>query len=330
MCKVMFPSKKKVNGVLNSASYNGRNQKLSERFYHIQDQCDVRYSGISKATRGWTNIKNQKGNGIQHFYNFRADPALGKDFIACRRIPCACDSCVDQLKEPWIPNLRHDKQPRYRPNNTSCVLWNVMGEYNNWILRSIVDSSSNKKPSTSVIDSTVFQSGIKNRTLAMISVIEKGNYATISTTDSSAISGYYICELKSNAYTLAEPYNNGTERIPAGEFVCNITWLNPVPHCRTMFSHGMKDEQHLNSVVRIQHVVDENVSFSKLTSSTCLPNSMKSNLRLLMDKNTIIIDDECHDQIVETIHTLNHLDYEEYFYSSEEVIDSDEESLFHI
>ena len=95
-----------------------------------------------------------------------------------------------------------------------------------------------------------------------------------------------------------------------------------------MFSHGMKDEVHLHSVVRVQHVVDENVKFSSLTSTASLPNSMKSNLTELLDKNTIVIDDHCHDNIVEIIHIMKHLDYNEYFYLSEELRDSDEESEF--
>lgn len=275
-------------------------------------------------------MKNQKGNGIQHYYNFRADPALGKDRIACRRIPCGCDFCLKQLDQPWMSNVSYDKQPRYKPNNTSCILWNVLGELNNWIIISIVDTAPNDKVSTSDIDLSVFQSGIEKRTLAMMSVIEVGNYAAISTTDNNAISGYYICEIKSHAYTLDEVYVHGTERIPAGEIVCDITWLNPVPHCRTMFSHGMKDDDHLHSVVRVQHIVDEKVSFSKLSTSRQLPKTMKCNLKELMDKNTIVIDEECHDLIVETIHSLNHLDYEEFYYSSENLMDSDDESIFDI
>ena len=49
-----------------------------------------------------------------------------------------------------------------------------------------------------------------------------------------------------------------------------------------------------------------------------------------MDKNTIIIDDFCYDQIVENIHARTHLDYDEYFYSSEDQMDSDNDSIFDI
>ena len=327
-CARLCSLNRRKYGVLNSAPYNARKQKLSERFYHIQEHSDVRYAGISKGTKGWKNVKNQSGNGMQHYYNFRADPALGKDLIACRRIPCACNSCIQQLKEPWIPHLSYDKQPRYKPNDSSCILWNVLGEYNNWIIISIIDRSPNTKMSTTNIDNSVFESAIHSRSLAMSSVIEVGNYAAISTTDIKAVSGYYVCVITSNPYSLPESFSNGSEQIPAGEIVCDVTWLNPVPHCRTMFSHGMKDEIHLHSKVRVQHVVDEKVTFSKLTSANNLPKSMRSTFKALLSKNTIIIDDECHDEIIETIHTLNHLDFEEYFYSSEDIIDSDEDSLF--
>ena len=62
----------------------------------------------------------EKRNGIQCHYNFRADPALGLGYVAVRRIPCACNACVSQLKEPWLLKKDFTHQPRYMPNNKNA------------------------------------------------------------------------------------------------------------------------------------------------------------------------------------------------------------------
>ena len=54
---------------------------------------------------------------------------------------------------------------------------------------------------------------------------------------------------------------------------------------------------------------------------------MRNQFSILMSKNTIIVNDTCHDNIVETIHTRSHLDYEEYIESSDEFDLSDKESV---
>ena len=53
---------------------------------------------------------------------------------------------------------------------------------------------------------------------------------------------------------------------------------------------------------------------------------MRNQFSNLVSKNTIIVNDTCHDNIVETIHTRSHLDYEEYIESSDDFDMSDEES----
>ena len=58
-------------GVLSTPAYQTRNQKIDERYYHVQDPKTVRYAHISKSTRGWIKVKSETGNGIRHHYNFR-------------------------------------------------------------------------------------------------------------------------------------------------------------------------------------------------------------------------------------------------------------------
>ena len=212
---------------------------------------------------------------------------------------------------PWEVNKHFSKQPRYSPNNTQCSLWPVLGDLNNWILISIIDDNNDSLHEINNITKTVFKNTMQSRVQGMASIIQEGNYGAVSTSDDNAVSGYYICTFSSTPYILQDPYINGSEKVQAGELVCDITWLNPVPMCKTLFSHGLKDDSCLNSVIRVQHVVDENVKFMFLDDIAILPRSMRNRYQSLKDLNTIIIDDECHDDIVETIFARNHVDYQE-------------------
>ena len=300
-------------------------KKVSKRFYHVHCPEDIKYPSINKSTKGWRKNTHEKGNGIQHHYNFRADPMLGLGHIAVRRIPCACEACVLQLSSPWQINKSHDKQPRYKPNNTQCCLWNVLGELNNWIIIKIVDDNNHNGKNINNITRSVFRNTLQSRVQGMMSLIEEGKYGAVSTTDDSAVSGYYICTFTSTPYILQETYINGPERIDVGDIVCDITWLNAVPKCKTLFSHGLKDDVSLNTVIRVQHIVDENVQYQPLNDPDILPTSMRSCFESLKLLNTIVISNDCHDNIVETIFARNHVDYEEDFDITEELSEDEED-----
>ena len=313
-------------GVLNSEANKQRKLKLSERFYYVQDPDTVSYPNLTKKTKGWKKISNQKYNGIQHHYNFRADPVLGLGFLAVRRIPCACEACIIQLKKPWKKNLPFDKQPRYKSNNKGCILWDTLGELNNWIKIQIIDSDPSNIELESQTTKKIFKETLKSRAELLMTTIEEGNYGAIATSDDTAVSGYYICIFRSCAYFLQDNFRNQSEFISKGELVCDITWLNPVPSCSNMYSHGFKDEKSLDSIIKVQHVVDENVKFEMLQTQDILPRNMRQQFDNLKSLNTIVICEDVHDTIVETIQARNHLDYNDVIESSDNNYDSDYDS----
>ena len=75
----------------NKYSKRETKQKMGKRVYHLQDSKDVQMVGIKKKALG---LETGKYNGISSMYNFRCDPDLGIEMAACRRIPCACLTCV--------------------------------------------------------------------------------------------------------------------------------------------------------------------------------------------------------------------------------------------
>ena len=305
-------------GVLSTPAYQSRSHKLNERYYHVQDQNKVRYSNISKKAVGWIFYKGQKGNGIRHHYNLRADPALGLDYVAIRRIPCMCDACVQQLKQPWLIDKPFSEQPRYIGNNYNCSLWNVLGPLNNWLQIHLVDNNVSSGNVSATVTKKIFQETLETRSFAMMSVIKVGNYGAIATTDPLAITGYYIFNFDSTGYVLQNGKTVNSEKIPVGSLVCDITWLNPVPHCSRLYSHGYKDDLSLVSLIRIQHIVECDVKYKLISSRDMLPRSVRPMFEQLVSKNTIMIDDQCHERIIENIAAVGHLDYDEYFSSIDE------------
>ena len=317
-CARLCGQEERKFGVLSTPAYQSRNHKLNERYYHVQDPNNVRYSKLSKKAVGWINIKGQNGDGIRHHYNLRADPALGIDYVAVRRIPCMCDACEKQLKQPWILNKPFYEQPRYIGNNVDCSLWKVLGPLNNWRQVHIVDNHMSSGNVASAVTREIFQETLERRAFAMMSVIKEGNYGAIATTDPSARSGYYVFTFSSTGYVLQNGITINSERIPAGSLVCDITWLNAVPNCSRLYSHGYKDDSSLVSIIRIQHIVECDVKYKPVSSRDMLTKSLRPMYKTLLSKNTIIIDDECHDRIIENIAAMGHLDYEEYFSSNDE------------
>ena len=202
-------------------------KKISKRFYHVHKFDEITYPTLSKGTIGWNQKIKEKGNGILHHYNFRADPKLGYECIAVRRIPCACDACLNQMKQSWLRNKSFHEQPRYMSNNKNCVLWNVMGELNNWKLISIIDTKCTSSNKSSQITKNVFKTTLQSRAQAMASLIVQGNLGAIATSDAKAMSGYYVFTFRSCPYILQESQFNGSDTIAANELVCDITWLYP-------------------------------------------------------------------------------------------------------
>ena len=72
--------------------------------------------------------------------------------------------------------------------------------------------------------------------------------------------------------------------------------------------------------------MDENVKFEMLQTQDILPRNMRQQFDNLKSLNTIVICEDVHDTIVETIQARNHLDYNDVFESSDNNYESDYDS----
>ena len=100
----------------------------------------------------------------------------------------------------------------------------------------------------------------------------------------------------------------------------------PVHGCSLTFYPGENNDKTLDSIIRVQHIIDENIKFKKLTSPKSLPKMMRSQFTKLRNLNTIVIENECHDNIIQTIDERNHMDYEEDLEFEETNVDSELDS----
>jgi hypothetical protein len=79
-----------------------------------------------------------KFNRLRAPYNIRMDPDLGINYAALRCVACGCESCKDQLGQPWVlPCVDVAAQPRYGQNK-ECTLWPSYEGGNVWKICQLV------------------------------------------------------------------------------------------------------------------------------------------------------------------------------------------------
>ena len=69
---------------------------------------------------------------MKPFYHIRCDPVLDKGLCAMWLIPCDFNGCVEQLSNPWLPNLDKTLQPRYAIEPKICKYSSILRGYNKW------------------------------------------------------------------------------------------------------------------------------------------------------------------------------------------------------
>ena len=67
---------------------------------------------------------------MKQFYHIRCNTDLDKGFCAMQRIHCACTECVEQLSNPWLPNVDKNLQPRYAIEPKICNYSSILRVYN--------------------------------------------------------------------------------------------------------------------------------------------------------------------------------------------------------
>ena len=74
---------------------------------------------------------------MKHVYNIIFNTDLDEGFCDMRRIPYACNGCVEQLSKLWLPNLDKNLQPRYVIKPKTCKYSPIFCGYNKWYIAKI-------------------------------------------------------------------------------------------------------------------------------------------------------------------------------------------------
>ena len=260
--------------------------KMKRCKYWTYKLSDNKFLGMKKATRGW---KPGKRNKMMVHYNYRTDPDLGVGRCAARRIPCRCDACDKQLREPWLSGKAFNEQPRYSQNQ-NCKYWPVFKGMNDWIELYTYDG----KDTDQEVVEEANEFALKNVAEANAADVKVGGYGAMDTDDPAAEEGYYLVQWKGLPFSAQEQMTTREgDVIQKGELVCEAQHLDSVggePRC---FKATTND-----TVVRMQYILAADVAVEK-----------KREGRQTYDRHEV--DEDEHDAIVDEIDRRERIDHVE-------------------
>ena len=83
---------------------------------------------------------------MKHFYHIRCYTDLDKGLYAMQHIPCDCTGCVEQLSNPWLPNLDKTPQPHYAIKPKTCKYSSILRGYNKWYISKLTLKKETTNP----------------------------------------------------------------------------------------------------------------------------------------------------------------------------------------
>jgi hypothetical protein len=310
-CARLCSAQHRIGGVKSEAKSNKREQhaKMKARHYHVQNPKEIRFANTRMLAVGFPSVRGQKNNGLGAMYNLRADPDLGMRHVAVRRIPCGCDACIEQLKQPWMPGIKKEEQLRYARNEL-CALWPVFEGCNDWLIVVLVPKADADEEEIEEAQAVALH-GLATR---MSEKVQHGNYGAFSTEDPHA-DGYYIVQWTSDPYTLQEDLQmtdyDPPVIIPAGELVCDAKYFEKVPRTKRWYipTKIVGGQQDLATTVRLKQVVATDMMLLPISNANKLPNNCDKRRATPLGPRKVQEDE--HDAIGEEIRRRDELNYEE-------------------
>jgi hypothetical protein len=292
-------------------------RKITERYYHVYDQeTQFQHHKMSLESLG-----SGDHNGLIAHYNFRFDPDLPLNMVAVRRIPCACDGCLDQLTLPWDKTLDDPKlQARYSPVGARCKYHQMFGSLNDWKLKKL---TRHKEGDPDELEETFAEVllGVSERNAKEI---KKNHCGAVNWNE-----GFYVIQWTGEPCTLQqdETWNDCTPPMlaKAGELVCKGRYLQRVPRARNWHTHAGPEE---DTTVRLKHVVATDLLMMEEAPDNKLPTSCRrADARSL---KPVRLPTQEYDDIQDEIHKRSAIDYEENFgdaqVETEEDVGQDEDA----
>lgn len=273
--------------------------KLLCRCYYTMSMDDVLFSSLCMGVAKNPSLEGTH-NGIRGRYNIRADPDLGLGRAALRRVPCACDSCITQMQEPWETGIVPCDQPRYKQNRM-CRLFPIFDGLNDWVIVDLVKTKRTDNDQVEAAQDVVLDSIARDHQVN----ISADNIGAFHTDDPDT-EGYYLVRW------IGEPYNieQDTELtdfdppmiLQSGELVCDAIYFNTVPRANHWYTPSTN-----RTKVRLQQVLLADATLEVESQTNPLPNSCRkiearrqgAKKLLQSDHDTIIMDAISRRQIID-------------------------------
>lgn len=216
-------------------------------------------------------------NGTTEMFHFRHHPFMPKNTCAVRRVPCPCDNCKAQLKQPWEMDVDPKDQPMFQ-NMDDCDYSAVMGDLNKWHFLEIEPKKDKANPWGEEQDrevNMIKQDGLTAMESKVSSQVEIGKFGAIDTTDPEAKDGVYIVQWTGEPHCLTEPTlvdGCGEEPMEEGTLVCKgIFWCRV--HGAPCWCECPPKNDREETTFWMQHCLDGDLSVLKHSrSNTFNPN----------------------------------------------------------
>ena len=244
-------------------------RSITRRVYHLTKKEEashrIKYSGTGFPKR------HKNKNGILSHYHFVHDPDLPTDEVAVRRIPCACDGCMHQLRLPWVSNVISKNQDRYKNGGKHCKFHEIFDDLNDLKIITLhpkgnegSDDGEIQEEISLLLESDAIRAANSLRIYG-IGAIE---------TDDPEADGYYIVTWLTQAYILQEDETSDGKVIKQGEWVAKGIFWSKVPGAARWYYPETGETMHvmvsLKEVLNVDLDMEPHSDFNKFPS--CLKN----------------------------------------------------------
>lgn len=312
-CARLCSLKSRKEGVKSEGKYAKREAaaQMRERHYHVCSESEATFSNLKMLVKG---LKKGTKNGLLSMYNIRADPSLGLGKVAVRRIPCACDNCIYQLKKPL--------SERYS-NSSNCHWYPIYEGLNDWQIVSIHSETEPSEEEIVEVNHVVLDSMTRN----IISEIKPTNVGAFSTDDPDA-DGYYLVEFLTDPFRLdkdtALKEYDPPMLLRKDELVVTAKYFNKVPRASKWYTPS-----NIKTTVHIQQVILAGLSLLPISAAdNRLPSYLTKAARRSADaKKAVRIAQSDHEIILEQLARRQIIDYEEEEERFENIEEDSEEDI---
>ena len=236
-------------------------------------------------------------------YNFRCDPDLSIGKAACRRIPCACMTCLELLETPWDNKLDDQSQPRYGINER-CLYYRNFKDYNNWRVVNLITTNIATEDEEKIYNTILH--GIEARMNERILI---GTFGAMRT-DDEATQGYYLVKWITEPYTIQEDILMKGVEPPqtafAGEIICDALFWNPVPGAVDWYTSMRKKEGMV--MIRLKQVLVTGLTMMEISERNMLPKTC--NRKEATNQGAMKINDDDVKEIIEGVYRRDKFDKE--------------------